>query len=108
MQSPPARIEVALLGIEPALLVTIGPLALAVPRIGVAVGGRRLATQGSTDPLHNISSGLRMRRSRAERNNRTNGQYSKPNHRSPPLPVGSTALSTHRRGHPFLRLFYRL
>src|SRR5207245_1389631 len=67
------------------LLVPIGPLAFVLAPISVAVRGRRrLAIQGSADPLHNIARGFRVRRNCAQRNNRTSGQYSNSNHCDPP------------------------
>jgi len=86
VQPPAPRVEIALLFIEAMLLVPIGPLAFVLAPISVAVRGRRrLAIQGSADPLHNIARGFRVRRNCAQRNDRTNGQYSKSNHCNPPF-----------------------
>jgi hypothetical protein len=51
VQSPAARIEFALLGIEATLLMPIGALALVLAPTVI----RRLAIHGSADPLQNIT-----------------------------------------------------
>src|SRR5271165_1850384 len=64
-----ACIEVALLGIEPMLLVPIRPFTLILAPSIVRWGRRRFTIHGSADPLQDITRALRMRRHRAQHEN---------------------------------------
>src|SRR5437868_3192772 len=86
LQRPAARVEVALLFIEPMLLVPIGPLALMLTPTILRRRRRRLAIHGSADPLQNITRALRVRRHRIHHKSQRKSQDRPLNHLT--LPSG--------------------
>jgi hypothetical protein len=113
-QCSAARIEIALLGIETALVAPIGSLALLVaPIIRVARRRCRFPGHGSSDALQNIACILGVRRQRSQQERQRTDHQRQPHHYTLPCAcdaktglVPALLCKTPRRGLLFLLLFY--